>query len=72
MQIKDIMSKDVKIAEPGTHLNEIARMMHGSRFVPYRPVPVRVREVRVAVPAAYDSTPGLLAKERFCCDMATD
>lgn len=28
MQIKDIMSKDVKVAEPDTHLNEIARMMH--------------------------------------------
>jgi CBS domain-containing protein len=31
MNIKDIMSKDIKIAEPGAHLNEIAQMMqeHG-------------------------------------------
>ena len=28
MKIKDIMSKNVKVAESGTHLDEIARMMH--------------------------------------------
>ena len=28
MQIKDIMSKNVEIVSPDTHLNELARRMH--------------------------------------------